>query len=94
MSNTETLSNCCRHSIKVHKSLYQQGRIVHRDISLKNILITEPEEDRDPRDILIDLNVAIDLHEGPRHASDIFGTKLFIGIGNVLGEVHKYRHDL
>ncbi|KAI0903208.1 hypothetical protein F4823DRAFT_311418 [Ustulina deusta] len=96
VEHRDTVELLCafRDGIKAHKSLYQQGRILHRDASLKNILITEPEEDRDPRGILIDLDVAIDLHKGPRHASDIFGTKLFIGIGNVLGEVHKYRHDL
>ncbi|KAI0531540.1 hypothetical protein GGR58DRAFT_508381 [Xylaria digitata] len=61
-----------RDGIRAHKSLYQQGRILHRDVSLGNILITEPENDGDPRGILIDLDVAMDCQRHNGHQA-IYG---------------------
>ncbi|KAI1168764.1 hypothetical protein F5B18DRAFT_596526 [Nemania serpens] len=92
--DTTELLYAFRDAIVAHKSLYQQGRILHRDITHEHILITTPEKDGDPRGILIDLDNAIDLDNSPGSASDRVGTKLFMGIGRMMGGIHRYRHDL
>lgn len=48
-----------RDSIKAHRSLYQEGGILHRDISTDNIVIPPPSSfPGSPRGMLIDLDVA------------------------------------
>jgi hypothetical protein len=48
----------CRDSIKAHRSLYIEGKILHRDISVNNLIITDAEGEGDPRGMLIDLDLA------------------------------------
>ncbi|KAI1200564.1 hypothetical protein F5X97DRAFT_340346 [Nemania serpens] len=92
--DTIELLHALRDAIIAHRSLYQQGRILHRDITHEHILITTPEKEGDPRGILISLNCAIDLDKGPGRAGDGVGTEIFAGIGKMIGQIHTYRHDL
>ena len=73
-----------------HQSLLKAG-ILHRDISIGNILLTETEDDG----FLIDLDLAIKVkdHE-PSGAPSRTGTKVFMSIGALLGHQHTFMHDL
>lgn len=55
----------CRDFIKAHRSLYYDGKILHRDISENNIIVTDAEGEGDPRGILINLDLAKELNSGP-----------------------------
>lgn len=73
-----------------HESLLNAG-ILHRDISVGNIMLTENEDDG----FLIDLDLAIKISD--IHASGApskTGTKVFMAIGALLGEPHNFMHDL
>ena len=73
-----------------HQSLLKAG-ILHRDVSIGNILLTETEDDG----FLIDLDLAIKVkdHE-PSGAPSRTGTKVFMSIGALLGYQHTFMHDL
>ncbi|KAG6017126.1 hypothetical protein E4U54_008240 [Claviceps lovelessii] len=47
-----------RDAIKAHRSLYVKGKILHRDISSNNIIITDPETANGFKGMLIDLDLA------------------------------------
>ncbi|KAG8623985.1 hypothetical protein KVT40_008961 [Elsinoe batatas] len=80
-----------RDAVKAHRSLFQVGKILHRDISAQNIIIV----DHTPwRGYLIDLDVAIDLSNGPTTTDNIAGTRPFMSIGILKKRRHTYRHDL
>ncbi|KAF2218786.1 serine/threonine-protein kinase Sgk2 [Elsinoe ampelina] len=80
-----------RDAVKAHRSLFQVGKILHRDISAQNIIIV----DHSPwRGYLIDLDVAIDLSNGPTTTDNIAGTRPFMSIGILKKRKHTYRHDL
>ncbi|KAI1124970.1 serine/threonine-protein kinase Sgk2 [Nemania abortiva] len=89
---TKELLESMRDAIRAHQSLYITGNILHRDISLQNIIITEPETADGFKGMLIDLDMAIVGDNGL--ATDWAGTLLFLAV-----EVHHqvaqtYRHDL
>lgn len=84
----------CRDAIKGHRSLYQDGNILHRDISKNNIIIADAKNDGDPKGMLIDLDLAKELNSdlsGARHRT---GTMEFMAIQVLEGHAHTYRHDL
>lgn len=84
----------CRDAIKGHRSLYQDGKILHRDISKNNIIIADARNDGDPKGMLIDLDLAKELNSrlsGARHRT---GTMEFMAIQVLEGHAHTYRHDL
>ncbi|KAL7919357.1 serine/threonine-protein kinase Sgk2 [Trichoderma austrokoningii] len=83
-----------RDAIKAHRSLYVQGRILHRDISSNNILITDPEKSGGYKGMLIDLDLAKDQDSGPSGARHRTGTMQFMAIEVLRGIDHTYRHDL
>lgn len=87
-----------RDAIKGHHSLLTLAHILHRDISINNIMISTAPEDADsPRGFLIDLDLAICLDTEPTTASGAphrTGTMEFMAIGVLLGHQHTYRHDL
>lgn len=83
-----------RDAIKAHRSLYETGRVLHRDISINNIVITEEMDSDGAHGMLIDMDAAIDLTMGPSKSKTITGTKPFMAIGLLRGEDHTYRHDL
>ena len=99
-----------RDAVKAHRSLYNQGRYLHCDISRNNIIIPDffPTPDS-PRGILIDFDECIELNASPpttitpadddtspttTQAFEIRGTRAFIAIGLMRGSPHTYRHDL
>ncbi|KAF2452319.1 hypothetical protein BDY21DRAFT_417793 [Lineolata rhizophorae] len=91
-SGTEFLE-ACRDFLKGHRSLYVDGRMLHRDIS-DNTIITNPEREGDPRGMLIDLDLAKDLDGGPSGARHRTGTMEFMAIEVLEGRPHTCRHDL
>ena len=83
-----------RDAVKAHKSLLQQGGLLHQDISPFNIITVSALSPDDPRGMLIDLDLAMDVAVGPRHEGEVYGTKPFMAIGVLQRKVHTYRHDL
>lgn len=84
-----------RDAMQGHRSLYQQGKILHQDVSIDNIIIiTDAAAKGDPKGIMIDLDVAMELETGPRQPRELLGTKPFMAIGILRGKSHTYRHDL
>jgi hypothetical protein len=84
----------CRDVIKGHKSLYQDGKILHRDVSVNNIIITDAENGEGPTGMLIDLDLAKELGSGPSGARHRTGTMEFMAIEVLKGMAHTHRHDL
>ncbi|OWT42265.1 serine/threonine-protein kinase Sgk2 [Pochonia chlamydosporia 170] len=83
-----------RDAIKVHQSLYTDGKILHRDISENNIIITNPGNADGFKGMLIDLDLAKEEGKGPSGARHRTGTMEFMAIEVLLGISHTYRHDL
>ncbi|PKB97414.1 hypothetical protein RhiirA5_433202 [Rhizophagus irregularis] len=82
-----------RDTIKGHRNLYQIARILHRDISLYNILIGD-----DGRGFIIDLDYAIDTgscQEKNKVQGHRTGTLPFMAIDILLQQsAHGFQHDL
>ncbi|KAJ5700697.1 hypothetical protein N7536_003710 [Penicillium majusculum] len=75
-----------------HKSLQQAG-ILHRDISVNNIMINEDKENPQWPSFLIDLDLA--LREQRVDVSEATGKtsiRAFMAIGVLLGEKHSFMH--
>ncbi|KAI0400036.1 serine/threonine-protein kinase Sgk2 [Xylaria palmicola] len=92
-SGTELLHGL-RDAITVHQSLYLDGRILHRDISENNIIITDPTKADGFRGMLIDLDLAKEEGQGASGARHRTGTMEFMAIEVLTGTSHTYRHDL
>jgi len=77
-----------------HQSLHQKAGILHRDISMNNVLVNE--EDTSPwPGFLIDLDLAIrEDRLGLSGAHDKTGTKVFMSIRALLGQKHSFMDDL
>ncbi|KAL8906150.1 MAG: hypothetical protein Q9207_002183 [Kuettlingeria erythrocarpa] len=77
-------------AIKGHESSLNAG-ILHRDISIGNIMLTENEDDG----FLIDYDLAIKTNsDRASGAPSMTGTKVFMAIGALLREPHSFMHDL
>ena len=73
-----------------HESLLNAG-ILHRDISIGNIMLTKNEDSG----FLIDLDLANKTSDDQASgAPSKTGTKIFMAIGALLGEPHSFMHDL
>jgi hypothetical protein len=83
----------CRDSIKAHRSLYIEGKILHRDISVNNLIITDAEGEGDPRGMLTDLDLTTELDSGSGGGHHN-GTLEFMAIEVLEGGSNTYRHDL
>ncbi|KAF2969955.1 hypothetical protein GQX73_g3620 [Xylaria multiplex] len=83
-----------RDSIKCHRSLYCDARILHQDVSPGNMIILDSQDENKPKGILIDLDSAIELADGLETEPEITGTRPFMAIGVLKSERHTYRHDL
>ena len=83
-----------RDAIRAHQSLYTKGRILHRDISSNNIIITKPETSDGFKGMLIDLDLAKERDSKPSGARNQTGTMQFMAIEVLRGADHTYRHDL
>jgi hypothetical protein len=97
ISDFKTISElleALRGAIRAHQSLYVKGRILHRDISSNNIIITEPDESGGYKGMLIDLDLAKERDSKPSGARNQTGTMQFMAIEVLRGADHTYRHDL
>lgn len=80
--------------IEEHESLRKAG-ILHRDISINNLLINEDINNPSWPFFLINLDLAINgEREGASGANTKTSTKAFMAIGALLGEQHSFMHDL
>lgn len=93
-SSVIELLETLRDAVVVHRSLLLDGRILHRDISENNIIITNPEKADGFRGMLIDLDLAKEDGKGPSGARHRTGTMEFMAIEVLLGISHTYRHDV
>ncbi|KAJ8067854.1 hypothetical protein OCU04_003445 [Sclerotinia nivalis] len=79
-----------------HESLHKAG-FLHRDISINNLMINEDKdkENRSWFSFLIDLDLAIkEDRKGSSGAKGKTGTRVFMAIGILMGDLHSYMHDL
>ncbi|KAL9124715.1 MAG: hypothetical protein Q9217_005981 [Psora testacea] len=88
------LLTALRDAIKAHRSLYIQGKSLHRDISENNIIITDPKKADGLTGMLIDLELAKEVGSGPSGARHQTGTMEFMAIEVLRRVSHTYRHDL
>ncbi|KAK3897955.1 dual serine/threonine and tyrosine protein kinase, partial [Staphylotrichum tortipilum] len=76
--------------IEGHESLRQKAGLLHRDISIGNLMVG-----KDNRGFLIDLDLAIkEQRIAASGAKGKTGTRAFMAIGALLGEQHSFMHDL
>ncbi|KAM3510064.1 hypothetical protein MY11210_006070 [Beauveria gryllotalpidicola] len=80
--------------IKGHESLYKQG-LLHRDISINNLMINEDSNNPSWPSFLIDLDLAIkEARKTTTGAKGKTGTRVFMAMGVLLNEQHCFMHDL
>ncbi|KAL2187716.1 hypothetical protein L209DRAFT_708640 [Thermothelomyces heterothallicus CBS 203.75] len=80
--------------INGHESLHRAG-ILHRDISINNLMINEDSDNPSWHSFLIDLDFAIrEKRDGTSGTGGKTGTRAFMAIGALLGEQHSFMHDL
>jgi hypothetical protein len=73
----------------------QQAGILHRDISVNNLMINEDKGKSSWPSFLIDLDLTIrEQRDGVSGADGKTGTRAFMAIGSLLGEKHSFMHDL
>lgn len=73
----------------------QQAGILHRNISVNNLMINEDEENPSWPSFLIDLDLANrEQRDGVSGAGGKTGTRAFTAIGLLLCEKHSFMHDL
>ncbi|OTA05751.1 hypothetical protein A9Z42_0064620 [Trichoderma parareesei] len=80
--------------IRGHESLRRQAGLLHRDVSINNVVIDE-DGPGDRKGFLIDLDLAI--KEQRIKASGTkgkTGTRAFMAIGVLMGRQHSFMHDL
>ncbi|KAK0703969.1 hypothetical protein B0T26DRAFT_744601 [Lasiosphaeria miniovina] len=82
-----------RDLVKALPSLYVDARILHRDVAIKNLIITPQYSADGPKGVLIDFNYALDL-DNARPIEPMVGSDGFMAIGILRGQRHTYRHDL
>ncbi|KAM9877600.1 serine threonine-protein kinase sgk2 [Verticillium dahliae] len=80
--------------VEGHESLHKAG-LLHRDISISNLMVNEDNTNSSWPFFLIDLDLAIKEHrDGASGARGKTGTRAFMAIGALLGEQHSFMHDL
>lgn len=82
-----------RDLVKALQSLYVNARILHRDVAIKNLIITPQHSADSPKGVLLDFNFALDLDNVPP-IEPMVGSDGFMAIGILSGQRHTYRHDL
>ena len=83
-----------RNAIKTHRFLYIKEKILHRDISKNNVIITESKKVDDFREMLIDENFVKKIGSGRSDARHQTDTMKFMTIQVLQRVDHTYRHDL
>ncbi|KAJ3453073.1 hypothetical protein MRS44_018728 [Fusarium solani] len=80
--------------IEGHESLHRAG-LLHRDVSINNLMINEDDDNPSWPAFVIDLDLAIkESREAASVAKGKTGTRAFMAIGALLGEQHSFMHDL
>ncbi|PVH80024.1 hypothetical protein DL98DRAFT_629814 [Cadophora sp. DSE1049] len=79
--------------VKAIKSLHLDGRMLHRDIAIKNTIIPMQQSADSLKGVLIDFDQALDLDSVGSDQSMI-GSDGYMAIGILPGKRHTYRHDL
>ncbi|OAA42147.1 serine/threonine-protein kinase Sgk2 [Metarhizium rileyi] len=92
--SVKELLEVLRDAIRAHQSLLVKGRILHRDISSNNIIITDTNRQGAFKGMLIDLDLAKDQDRERSGARNQTGTMQFMAIQVLRGKDHTYRHDL
>ncbi|CCU76463.1 serine/threonine-protein kinase Sgk2, partial [Blumeria hordei DH14] len=104
--DTSPLELLCglRDAIIGHRSLFLDARILHRDVSANNIILTDPKSNDGCCWVLIDLDLAMSLDDPNAAASShiLTGTMEFMALGILRANLtrtsaginHSYRHDL
>lgn len=93
-SSLAALLNALKDCIEGHESLHKAG-LLHRDISINNLMINENKENPSWPSFLIDLDLAIkETREEASGAKGRTGTRAFMAIGVLFGEQHSFMHDL
>ncbi|PNP76066.1 hypothetical protein FNYG_10624 [Fusarium nygamai] len=91
---------CMRDTIKAHRSLYIDAKILHQDISLHNLFISNAGKNNPDtsKGILIAFDTAMDVEIEPEKPYWLDGSKTFMAIDLSRGSddrvLHTYRHDL
>ena len=95
-----------RDAVRAHESLFLEKKILHRDVSLHNVILTDPEQTNGRSGLLIDLELSVELGDDGRNilteARTMTGTLEYIAIEILQGALHSktagiehtYRHDL
>ncbi|KAL7905889.1 hypothetical protein GGI35DRAFT_471396 [Trichoderma velutinum] len=91
--STHELLDALGDLVKAIRSLYVDGRMLHRDIAIKNLVIIPRGWGYAARGILIDFDAALDL-DNARAVEPLVGSDGFMAIGILFGQPHTYRHDL
>ncbi|OAA65095.1 serine/threonine-protein kinase Sgk2 [Akanthomyces lecanii RCEF 1005] len=77
-----------------HESLHNAG-LLHRDISINNLMMNEDTDNPSRSAFLIDLDLAIrEQRTAASGARAKTGTRAFMAIGALLGDHHSFMHDL
>ncbi|KAK4137726.1 hypothetical protein BT67DRAFT_119307 [Trichocladium antarcticum] len=93
-SSRSALLSALEGCINGHESLHRAG-ILHRDISINNLMINEDNDNPSWPSFLIDLDLAIrEKRDCTSGAKGKTGTRAFMAIGALLGEEHSFMHDL
>ncbi|KAI1825060.1 hypothetical protein F4861DRAFT_538322 [Xylaria intraflava] len=80
--------------IQGHESLYNAG-LLHRDISINNLMINEDDENPSWPSFLIDLDLAIRVDRlQASGAKEKTGTRAFMSVGVLFGDDHSFMDDL
>ncbi|KAG6166008.1 hypothetical protein E4U51_003977 [Claviceps purpurea] len=88
------LLECERDAVRAHRSLYLEGKILHRDISPHNIIITRSATADDFKGMLIDLDMACTRESDQDGALHAVGTLPFMAVQVLLKINRTYRHDV
>ncbi|KAM7182558.1 hypothetical protein V8F33_014221 [Rhypophila sp. PSN 637] len=89
-NSREALLGALADCIEGHESLRQKAGLLHRDISIGNLMIS-----KDSGGFLIDLDLAVrEQRVGASGGKGKTGTRAFMAIGALLGEQHSFMHDL
>ncbi|KAI1357204.1 hypothetical protein F5Y08DRAFT_334033 [Xylaria arbuscula] len=80
--------------IRGHESLYNEAGLLHRDISINNLMIKQGNTES-LSSFLIDLDLAIEIDRiEASGAKGITGTRAFMAIGILMGDDHTFMDDL
>ncbi|KAF4625869.1 hypothetical protein G7Y89_g12294 [Cudoniella acicularis] len=80
-------------AIAGHRPLLEDGKMLHRDISENNIIITTPAAEGDPKGRLIDMDLGKELNSVPSGASHRTGTMQFMAIEMCIHYGHNTEPD-